>query len=134
MDIAILKMNERSNTTYHAQLIEQITEAFTAGKIKPGERLPTTRQMGAALGLHFNTVARAYRALEEMGYLVTRQGRGTSALSPALADAPEDNRVNDISGQARQFVQRLLRAGHSAAEVENALAQALEELKRRAGE
>ena len=62
-------------------LAEQLKDAFLqrihAGEIQPGEQLPTVRLLAAQLGINFNTVARAYRVLDEAGLISTQQGRGT---------------------------------------------------------
>ena len=71
---------------YHRQVFEQIQGAVLEGRLCPGDRLPTTRDLAGRLGLARNTVARAYDDLVAEGYLCGRVGSGTyvaSGLSPA---------------------------------------------------
>jgi DNA-binding transcriptional regulator YhcF (GntR family) len=55
----------------------QLADAISAGSLAPGARLPTVRALAADLGLAVNTVARAYKELEQGGFVVTRGRRGT---------------------------------------------------------
>lgn len=59
------------------QLADRISGAVARGALAEGQQLPTVRALASRAGVHFNTVARAYRALEQRGVLVTRQGQGT---------------------------------------------------------
>ena len=52
----------------YIQLSEQVKHAIASGELKPGDQLPTVRQLAADLRVNFNTIARAYRALEQTGY------------------------------------------------------------------
>jgi GntR family transcriptional regulator len=67
----------RSGVPVYVQLVEQVLQYLSSGSLKPGDQLPTVRQMAAALRVNFNTVARAYRMLDEAGLISTQQSRGT---------------------------------------------------------
>ncbi|WKN47855.1 GntR family transcriptional regulator [Nocardioides sp. Arc9.136] len=70
------------------QLRAQLAGRVAAGDLPAGTRLPTVRGVAAELGLAVNTVAKAYRALEADGVVVTEGRRGTFVASrPAGADA-----------------------------------------------
>jgi GntR family transcriptional regulator len=66
----------------YAQIVGQVKELVVAGVLKPGDQLPTVRELAAELRINFNTVARAYRLLHEEGVISTQQGRGTYVLEP----------------------------------------------------
>ena len=61
----------------HNQLMEQLKYHIESGAWKAGDKLPTVREMAQALRINYNTVRMAYQELEQQGYLVTEQGRGT---------------------------------------------------------
>ena len=61
----------------HRQVYEHLRQAILSGRLRPGERLPSTRQAARRLRLARNTVARAYEDLESEGYLEGRVGSGT---------------------------------------------------------
>jgi DNA-binding transcriptional regulator YhcF (GntR family) len=69
------------------QLRNQIIEGIRAGRLPPGTRLPTVRELAAKLGMAVNTVARAYRELESAGILETRGRFGTFVARTDPADA-----------------------------------------------
>lgn len=58
------------------QIVGGLRQAIARGSIVPGADLPSVRQLADDLGVHWNTVARAYRRLGDEGVLVVRRGRG----------------------------------------------------------
>lgn len=69
------------------QLRSQIIDGIRSGRLPPGTRLPTVRELAAQLGMAVNTVARAYRELETAGVLETRGRFGTFVARTDPADA-----------------------------------------------
>jgi DNA-binding transcriptional regulator YhcF (GntR family) len=66
-----------------------VRQAIAAGEMAPSDPLPSVRQLAGDLGVNFNTVARAYRDLEQEGLVISRRGRGTVvASSGATATSP----------------------------------------------
>jgi DNA-binding transcriptional MocR family regulator len=63
-------------------LADAIRLVITDGRVAPGTRLPSERELTAALGVSRTTVTGAYRELKERGYLVARQGSGSVATLP----------------------------------------------------
>jgi GntR family transcriptional regulator len=72
-----IKIDFRSDQPIYAQITEQIRQMVANGELKEGDQLPTVRQLATELRVNFNTVARAYRLLDEVGLISTQQGRGT---------------------------------------------------------
>lgn len=67
--------------------MEMIKQDIVIGKLKIGERMPSSRDLSVRLGINFNTVARAYKELETEGILFTRRGLGTfTTESPEIID------------------------------------------------
>lgn len=81
-----LHINFRSGVPIYAQIVEQIQEKLLHGDIHAGDQLPTVRQMAQDLDVNFNTVARAYRMLDEGGLISTQQGRGTYIMEMPSKD------------------------------------------------
>lgn len=65
-----------SRSPIYKQLMDQVREGVAQGRLAPGERLPSVRQLSSELVVNPNTVARAYTELERDGVVVTRQGVG----------------------------------------------------------
>lgn len=74
---------------YHRQIYEQIRQAILENHLRPGDRLPSTRDLAARLGLARNTVARAYEDLLAEGYLEGRIGAGTYVASQLGGESKE---------------------------------------------
>lgn len=89
---------EPGSVTTYGELRERVTAQVESGELRPGDRLPTVRALAAELGLAVNTVARAYRELEQDGLVVGRGRAGTF-----VADA-DDARA--AKAAARDFVAR----------------------------
>jgi DNA-binding transcriptional regulator YhcF (GntR family) len=87
----------------YEQVRDQLRRLIERGALLPGDRVPTVRGLADAIALAPNTVARAYRALEEDGWLV---GRGRSGTF--VADAPPAG-PGDPASQLRVAADRYLR-------------------------
>src|SRR4051812_19639127 len=61
----------------HRQVYEHLRQAILSGRLRPGEKLPSTRQVAVRLRVARNTIARAYDDLAGEGYLEGRVGSGT---------------------------------------------------------
>jgi len=69
----------------HERLAASVRRAIADGAVAPGDALPTALQVADALGVHRNTVLRAYRALRDEGTIELRAGRGASVRRAARA-------------------------------------------------
>ncbi|SDF91313.1 GntR family transcriptional regulator [Lentzea fradiae] len=74
----------------YLQLGQQVREALRLGWLRPGDRLPTVRDVVATSGVNANTVLKAYRELELAGLVEARQGSGTFVKSSLGSATPED--------------------------------------------
>lgn len=74
---AKVRINFRSEEPIYLQIARQIEEMVKSGDLNIGSQLPTVREMATELSINFNTVARAYRLLDEARLISTQRGRGT---------------------------------------------------------
>jgi GntR family transcriptional regulator len=72
-----LTIEPDSKVPIYIQLEEQIRSFIAAGQLRPGEQLPTIRELAADLRVNYNTIARVYLELERDGIISTQRGRGT---------------------------------------------------------
>lgn len=70
------------------QILVQLAGALRAGRLAPGDRLPSVRALARRLGVHRNTVRRAYRSAAARGLLDLRPGSGAYVAGPPGADDP----------------------------------------------
>jgi GntR family transcriptional regulator len=89
-------VDTKSGVPFYRQIIEQVKFGIARGDLKPGDQLPTVRQLAVELAINPNTVIRAYRELEIEGTIETHQGSGTfvSHKKPEI-DAIERQRMLD---------------------------------------
>ena len=78
----MVELNFRSGDPIYLQIAEQFEQRIADGELKPGDQLPTVRELANELEVNFNTVARAYRILDDSGSISTQQGRGTYVIEP----------------------------------------------------
>jgi DNA-binding transcriptional regulator YhcF (GntR family) len=82
-----VRIDERVSGPLFDQLRTQIIDGVRDGRLPPGTRLPTVRELAGQLGLAVNTVARAYRELESASIVETRGRFGTFIARADPADA-----------------------------------------------
>jgi DNA-binding transcriptional regulator YhcF (GntR family) len=73
----VIELDSTSSTAPYEQIRAQIATQVETGALQPGDRLPTVRRLAEELGLATNTVARAYRELEQSGAIETRGRAGS---------------------------------------------------------
>lgn len=87
----IITVDTRSPVPPYEQIRTQVSAHTTQGSLRPGDRLPTVRQLARDLGIAVNTVARAYRELEQNGVVVSRGRHGTFVTDAGDVDRPAHN-------------------------------------------
>lgn len=84
----MIRIDLDSPLSLEEQIRGEIRAAIARNEIRPGQSLPSVRQLGADLGIHWNTVARAYRRLRDEGLVRFGQGRGVVVRKFSRPDAP----------------------------------------------
>jgi GntR family transcriptional regulator len=70
------RIDNASDRAVYLQIIDQVKRDIALGRLARQERLPTVRQLSQQLTINPNTIAKAYRQLEQEGIIVTRAGAG----------------------------------------------------------
>src|SRR6185295_17163405 len=115
-------VNPRDATPLHAQLERSIRVAIASRWLKPGDQLPTVRQLAVALRLNANTVAKVYSHLERTGALETRRGVGTFIAETTQSSHHEEARESELRSIATRALADASAKGFSAADLRRALA------------
>lgn len=113
-----IKVDLRSKVPIYIQIMDQVKHLIAIGVLRPGDQLPTVRQLATDLRVNFNTVARAYRLLDEEGLISTQHGRGTYILPPASEENSEQLRKQSLEWLTRHVLNEAHRLGYSAEEVD----------------
>lgn len=93
-DDEVFRVDATSSSPPYRQLHDAVVTALADGRLHPGEKLPTVRALATQLGLAANTVAAAYRALEEAGVV---EGRGRAGTFVRLGDDPIEAEARRIA-------------------------------------
>ena len=109
-----------SGVPFYRQIIDQIKYAIARGELKPGDQLPTVRQLAVDLAINPNTVSKAYSQLEILGILQTQQGSGTF-ISTQKVEVSELERQEKIDTLCREFISSAASYGFTLNELIEAL-------------
>lgn len=112
-----LLLDFHSGLPIYSQIVDQIQSQLANGILKPGDQLPTVRALASELRVNFNTVARAYRMLDEARIISTQQGRGTFIMEKPPPDVSEKLRTESLSALTQRFISEAFRLGFSEREV-----------------
>ena len=86
-----LQIDERSGVPVYRQMMDQFKYYVAGGTLRPGDQIPSIRELAAALAVNPTTVVKAYTELEREGVIEKRHGKGAfvSAQAPALTSAEQ---------------------------------------------
>ncbi|HUI83056.1 MAG TPA: GntR family transcriptional regulator [Candidatus Binatia bacterium] len=130
--MARLQINLDSEVPVYRQIVDGIRILLVEGKLAPGSELPPVRRIALDLGIHFNTVAEAYRILADEGWLDLRHGRGATVLRRDTPLAANAGRVQEFRHRLRALIAEIRSQGASAAKLSAELRSLADELKHEA--
>ena len=114
-----LWLSKNSSVPLREQLVRQIMFGVVSGDLKPGQRLPSTRELARRFRIHSNTVSAAFRDLERAGWLEVRKGSGVYVrqLGEDPSEAPLDSRL-ELDRLISTFLALARSQGHTLADVQ----------------
>jgi DNA-binding transcriptional regulator YhcF (GntR family) len=115
-----LWLSKNSAASLRDQLGTQLTLGIISGDLKPGEKLPSVRELARWYKIHSNTVSAAYRDVETRGWLEARKGSGVY-----VCDHRRPSDSSSLHELIENFLAETRARGYSAAEVRESLAQVL---------
>jgi len=116
-----LQIDFRSGLPIYTQIVDQVQAQVAGGVLKPGDQLPTVRALAEDLRVNFNTVARAYRILDEARIISTQQGRGTYITEIPPPQVSEKLRRQTLEALTLRHVNEAMRLGFSKSEIRQML-------------
>lgn len=134
-----IRLDFRSQEPIYLQIVRQVEKLVRDGILRPGDQLPTVRQLAIDLRINFSTVARAYHVLDEQKLISTQRGRGTyiwddidlddrSSGEPPQSSAKID-RDQTLEQIASRFIEEVLKKGISLDEIERAIQREIDSRK-----
>jgi GntR family transcriptional regulator len=117
------RLDRQSGVPAYRQLVDQVRQALRLGLLRPGDQLPTVRDVVRQIAINPNTVHRAYRDLEQQGLTEGRPGSGTF-IKRSLSKLPDEQQ-----GLQRQLA-KWMRAARAAGLGDEAIAALVAEALR----
>jgi GntR family transcriptional regulator len=124
-----LHLDFHSGLPIYTQIVNQIQSQLANRILKPGDQLPTIRALASELRVNFNTVARAYRILDEARIISTQQGRGTYITEIPPPEVEERLRHESLEALTQRFISEASRLGFSEREVSQMVRNSLKAKK-----
>jgi GntR family transcriptional regulator len=121
----LIRLDFRGREPIYAQIVDQVKHMVASGALKPGAQLPTVRQLATELRVNFNTIARAYRLLDEEGVISTQQGRGTYILDQPVPAEQRKLRRQRLAELTERYLLEAERLGYSPDEIAHVIAAGL---------
>lgn len=106
----LIRIDPTSEEPVFAQLAGSIRAEIAAGRVLPGEKLPTAKEVAGTLDVNLHTVLRAYQELRDEGLIDIRRGRGAVVTQAATAAA-------ELNAEIQSLVRRAAALGISRATV-----------------
>ncbi|OQY37370.1 MAG: GntR family transcriptional regulator [Chloroflexota bacterium] len=119
-----------SSIPIYVQVEEQIHSLVAAGQLRPGEQLPTIRELAADLRVNFNTIARAYLELDREGIISTQRGRGTFVAGVPDEEQTMRKRIKKLHAIVHSTLDEAHRLGYEPSEIAEIFEEELEKMKR----
>lgn len=99
-----LRIDLASPVPLYRQIVEALRTCLVEGAIVPGDVLLSVRRLAADLGIHFNTVAQAYRDLAEEGWLEVSHGKPVKVIERHTPRRPDPTAVEAFRTRLRRLV------------------------------
>src|SRR5216117_837805 len=101
----------------YRQIADAMRHLLVNGELQPGDQVPTVRQLALDLGVHFNTVAQAYRVLADEGWLDLKRKRGAMVVDRAQPATPGRERQKVYLQRLRELTAQLRAEGIPAKQI-----------------
>lgn len=121
-----LRVNPDGPISVYMQIENQVRFAIASGRVKPGQILPSVRDLADDLKVNANTVTKAYRDLELMGLVTARRGIGVTVADDGRANCRKE--VEEIvRSHLRDAVAECLAAGLARDKITRVVTETLKE-------
>lgn len=124
-----IEIDFKSGIPLYEQIAHRILGLLERGELKADEQLPTIRDLADELGVNFNTVARAYRMLDQGAMISTQQGRGTYILGKGQKKTGGKSKKENIEQLTRFYLRKARYLGFKPEEIKNCFEKFFQEGK-----
>ena len=120
------EIRPQSGVAIYRQIMDQVEAMIAGGRLRPGDLLPSVRQMAATLDINMMTVSKAYARLESAGWLERVRGKGMR-ITNRQATGSTSQRQAALTSEAQALVTRGLQLKLTDAQILAAVKTALKE-------
>ncbi|WP_291636006.1 GntR family transcriptional regulator [Clostridium sp.] len=99
----MINIDSRSSKPIYEQIIERVKENIIKGILKPGDKLPSVRELAAAITINPNTISKAYNELERMKAIEVIRGKGTF-VSENFKPVVNEEKMRGIRGHMKEII------------------------------
>ena len=117
-------VNYRDPRPIYEQIMDSMRKLIISGAVAPEEKLPSVRELASQLAINPNTIQRAYRELEQEGYIYSVPGKGSFAATKGEVDG---GRKKELLDTLRQTVKELSYLGLSPEQIISYISEGGEE-------
>ena len=107
----MLRIDLTSGTPVYRQIVDSLRTLLVNGMLQPGHTLPPVRQLALDLGIHFNTVAEAYRILAEENWLDLKRRRGALVIERPAPNPPDPAKTAAFTRRVRELIAEVQSSG-----------------------
>jgi GntR family transcriptional regulator len=116
-----VSLNLESSIPAYRQIANDLRRHLVEERLKPGDLLPPIRQLAVDLGVHFNTVALAYRMLADEGWLELKRRRGAAVIARNAPRTADRRQVDHLLRQLAHIAAELRSIGMTSRQISSAL-------------
>ena len=120
-----LDLSEASGIPYYRQIVDQVAEMIRSGRLGPGTRLPSVRDLASETMVSLITIRRSYADLEAAGLIQRRQGQGTF-VADEIARASREQALSEVRQVLTEAVTRAGRLGLSKDDIRSLMNKTLD--------
>lgn len=130
MEPATIRFDPQSDVPAVRQIADNLRILLVDARLAPGTQLPSMRRLAMELGVHFSTVAEAYRELAAEGWLELQHGRGATVLARSVPTLRRKAWVEEFRDRLRGLIAQTRAGGAPGEEVAAELRAAAKEIAR----
>ena len=125
-----LRIDLKSSVPVYRQIVDGLRILLVNGDLHPGDQLPPVRRLATDLGVHFNTVAEAYRTLAEEGWLEIIRRSGARVIPREVPRGSDRDIAECFQRRLRELVAELQARGFPRGRIVRELRRVAEMLER----
>lgn len=112
----LFQIDLKSRQSIYEQVINNIKRLIISGVLKTDDRIPSVRELSRTLTVNPNTVQKAYRELENQGFIYTVSGRGCF-VSPESDRKADEEKLKEISAELKDLIEEMTYLGMDKKEI-----------------